>query len=238
MKIIFEMSGTQIDAQYFSDDVLRELRKIVACNDYDENDVFDYVRQHRTGYGVSVSNGMFVHDENMKCIIEDGNETLNVFLMPYDESEEDLTYEELIEEYDLQGAGAVITANISSGIPYLKKDDEPSENQHIMLEVVNYIHGQLEGVFEVDDNVTIKDLDMKDFFIETLNVDGEADVCEITYGEGLVGQMHEEEIHKLYYKGKDVELNMNYQGGTGYINLHIRDEDGDLIETSVDELAE
>jgi hypothetical protein len=238
MKIIFEMPGTQIDAEYFSNGVLTELKKIVESDDYDENDIFDYIRNHRTGYGVSVSNGMFIHDEEMKCIIQDGDEQLDVTLMPFDESEEDLTYQELLEQYDLQDTGAVIAVNISSGISYLKKNDEPSGNQHIMLEVVDYSHGQLEGVFEVDENVTLKDLDMKDFVIETLDVDGEADVCKITYGEGLVGQMHEEEIRKLYYKGKDVELNLNYQGGSGYINIHIRDEDGDLIETPIDELTE
>lgn len=238
MKISFEMPGTQIDADYFSNEVLEELKKIAESDDSEEDDVIDYIREHRTGHGISVSNGMFIHDDAMKCTIEDGKEKLTVSLLPFDDSEEDLAYEELIEDHDLQDAEAVIPVNIDSGQRMLTKKDEPAENQHIMLEVVSYKNGQLEGFFEVDDNVTLKDLNMQDFVIEALNVDGEADVCEITYGEGIVGEMHESEVHALSYKGQNIELNLNFQGGSGYNQLFIRDEEGDLVETRIDELNE
>lgn len=234
MKISFEMPGTQVDANYFSNEVLDAIKKMTESGESDNDEIIDYIREHREGTGINVSNGIFVHADELKCTIEDGDDKLNVSLMCFNSSDDE-TYDELVEENELQDAEAILAVDLDNEI-FLTKGDGPSKDQHVMLEIANYMDGQLVGFFEVDDNTTVKDIDMKDFAIQTLNVDGEGEISEITYSEGTVGTEHESEVHKLSYKDNDIELGLNFQGGSGEVQLFIRDEDGDLVETEIEDL--
>jgi hypothetical protein len=45
-------------------------------------------------------------------------------------------------------------------------------------------------------------------------------------------------VYKLSYKAKSIELDLAFQGGGGGPMLFIRDEDGDFMETEVEDLVD
>jgi hypothetical protein len=226
MKITFELGSTQVDAHYFNGKAQETIKDMIASGAYDEDEIVESIREYRDGDGVCVSNGMFINDENIKCVIEDGDETLTVNLVCYSDDEYE-SFEEMIADHGLQEAEAVIAVNVDETIT-LSESDEPSKNQSVMLEIIGYMSGQLVGYFEVEDGVTLQNLDMKDFKIQLLNVDGGGDLQELTYGSGMIGSPHEDEIRKMSYKGQDIELDLNFQGGSGEAQIYMRDEDGSL----------
>ncbi|MCK0165634.1 hypothetical protein [Marinobacter sp. S6332] len=227
MKISFEIiESAQVDAHYFSAETQETIKDMISSGAYEEDEIVESIREYRDGDGVCVSNGMFVDDENITCTISDGDETLSVNLISYFDGEYE-SFEEMIADHDLQESKAIIAVDVDNQI-YLTKSDDPSKKQSVMLEIINYMSGQLVGWFEVEDDVNLQDLDMKDFKIQLLSVDGEGELQELTYGEGLIGSLCELEIHKVSYKGKDLDLGLNFQGGSGEARIYMREEDGTL----------
>ncbi|WP_417548630.1 hypothetical protein [Marinobacter segnicrescens] len=235
VEIRFEDSGTQVDAYYFGTDILKKIEEMVESGDCDEGEIVEFI-QSNNKRTISVSKGMYIHSENLKCQIKDGDDVRAVSIMPIQSDDEDMSYQDWIEENDLEDAEAILVADESTGI-FLSPKDDPSIDEHVILDITNYDYGQLVGYIEVDDDLVINDIDIGDFSIQLLNVDGEGVLSEITYGEGTIGTEHEDEIYKLTYKGQEIELNLNFQGGSSEIQLFLRDEDDDLVQTDIDELC-
>jgi len=235
IKICFEMSGTQVDADFFSEETLKNSKKLASKNDWEEEDFFNYLQENREGSGKCLAQGMYVEADELKCTMSDGNETITFFIMPFHPINED--YDEIFEEKEFENVDYIMEADFSKGTALTKKDD-PSKNEHVLLTVIDYDYGQLEGEFEVEDNFDLKDINMKDFFLKTFDLDGESELSDISYGQGTVGDIYEVEVSELFYKGTPIGLNLNFQGGGGHHQIFIRDEDGDLCEMEFEEIVE
>lgn len=234
IKICFEMSGTQVDADFFNPQTLNDAKNLALKNDWEEDDFLNYIQEHREGNGMCIARGMYVDADDLKCTITDGDDTITFFMMPFHPINED--YEEVFEDRELENADYIMEADFSNGTVLTEKDN-PTE-KHVILTIIDYDYGKLEGEFEVGDDFDLKNINMKDFFLRIFDLDGDSELSEISYGRGIVGSMHEVEVGELFYKDEPIELNLNFQGGGGYKEIFIRDEDGDLCEMEFEEIIE
>jgi hypothetical protein len=230
MKIFFENSGagTQVDGTYFSNEVLEKVKKMSRSDDFDESDINQYIHDNSSGDYI-LCGGIWIHDEELKFTIMDGDKEVKIPVLLLEEGSGSLQ-----EQAEAEGLGnnKQILAISEDDIMHeeLRNFKSPTKEQHVLLEIVRYKYGQLHGEFKVEDDVKIEDLDMNDFKLTALSVDGGYgdDITRITYEQGTIGFPHEVEIKELFYKGEEIELNLNFQGGMGDQQLWVRDEDGDL----------
>lgn len=233
LKISFNASGTQVDADLFNNDVWEEVKRMGKSGEYDVLDLISHIEDNRHEDGVIVANGVCIDSDGLECTIEDedGNK-IEFDILMIDSDDDEMTFDDWVENQGLEDSKYILVHR-TENTSMRDKEEEPTKDQHFLIKTVDYDYGQLHGDFKVEDDFDLKNIDMNDFVLKTIDLDGESELDGRAVGNGEI------DIVGITYKGKDVELGLDFQGGGGGENLvFIRDENGRLSEIDLEDLIE
>jgi hypothetical protein len=225
LTITFEMSGTQVDADYFSNEIWDDVKEMAKAGDHDLLDLYDHIENNRHEDGVIIANGIIADSDMLTCKIEDdsGNK-IEADILQID-SNSTTPHKTVLEQQGLEKSKFILL-NKTENMSVEKKENNPTKEQNILLKISEYDYGQLVGVFKVDDDFNIFDINMNDFVLKTLDLDGDTEISQLTYSNGYTGNEGDADIIGLTYKGEEVFLDLNFQGGNGENVIFIREGDG------------